>query len=102
VSSYREQAPTGSHADIALVQGTSARDINTTAFLHKWITDNRLDPEGKVQIGTLDGRVTLRGSVSDEATRSLIGGMAIAEVKLYNVDNQITVAPPLHGKASSN
>jgi hypothetical protein len=93
--SDREEAATGPHTDVALVQGATSYDINTTAEIRQSIKKNNLDPAGKVEVGTKDGRVTLRGSVGSQAAKDSIGAIAIAAVNLDNVDNQIEVVPPL-------
>ena len=51
-----------------------------------------LDTYG-VEVATLQGRVTLRGTVDNPGTKVSIGSLAIDLVKLDNVDNQINVTP---------
>lgn len=93
VISSEEQAATGPHTHVALVQGTSYRDINTTSRIYQSIQGGNLE-SWNVEVATLAGRVTLRGTVDNQGTKDSIGACAIAEVKLDNVDNQITVMPP--------
>jgi sporulation protein YlmC with PRC-barrel domain len=91
-ASFRKEAATGPHPDVALVQGTSFRDINTTAKIYRAMQEGKLDTFG-VQAATLEGRVTLRGSVDQKGIKDGIGAIAIAIVRLDKVDNQINVTP---------
>jgi sporulation protein YlmC with PRC-barrel domain len=90
--SFTEQAATGPHTNVALVQGTSFNDIDTTSQIYKLIQANKLDNYG-VEVATLAGRVTLRGIVNNQGTKDTIGAFAITLVKLENVDNQIEITP---------
>ena len=94
VISSREQAATTPPTNVALVQGTSFRDINTTAEIYQAILKSTFDPAQKIEVGTKEGRVTLRGTVKDQAARDGIGAIAIATVNIDNVDNQIGVMSP--------
>jgi len=86
------QSATATAPTIApLVQGTEYRDINITASIYKAIQSANLDPRGHVQVGTVDGRVTLRGNVTTQAIKDSIAAIAITAVRLENVDNQIDV-----------
>ncbi|HTB63901.1 MAG TPA: PRC-barrel domain-containing protein [Opitutales bacterium] len=98
VVGYREQAAVGPHTDVALVQGTNFEDINATAEIYKSIRANKLDI-WKVEVATRAGRVTLRGNVNNQGTKESIGALAIAVVKLENVDNQIQVMAPILPKS---
>jgi hypothetical protein len=93
VTSTREQAATSPHTDVALVQGTNFHDINTTAKIYSAMEEAKLDNFG-VEVATLQGRVTLRGSVINPGTKVGIGAIAINLVRLDNVDNQIEVKLP--------
>jgi sporulation protein YlmC with PRC-barrel domain len=79
----------------ALVQGSSTSDLNTTAQIYQSIKNSNLDLGSEIQVATLEGRVTLRGPVNNQATKDGIGAIAIAAVSVNNVDNQIMVAAPL-------
>ena len=92
VTGSREQTATGPHTDVALVQGTSYRDITTTSKIYNAMQQASLDTYG-VEVATLQGRVTLRGTVDNPGTKVSIGSLAIDLVKLDNVDNQINVTP---------
>jgi len=51
-----------------------------------------------VQVGTVDGRVTLRGTVPSAADKARIFGIAVAATRPEHVDDQILVrepAPPI-------
>lgn len=93
VISYTEQPATTPPADSD--QGASFRDSKITAQINSLIQSGNLDADKKVVVGTSDGRVTLRGTVANQATKDSIGAIAISVVKADNVDNQITVVPQL-------
>jgi sporulation protein YlmC with PRC-barrel domain len=92
VSSFVEQPTKGPRTDVALVQGTSFRDVNITSEIYQSMKDGKLDTFG-VEVATLEGRVTLRGNVANPATKANIGAIAIGLVRLDNVDNQIQLMP---------
>jgi sporulation protein YlmC with PRC-barrel domain len=94
VTGSREQAATTPHTDQPLVQGTSYRDITTTSQIYTSMQQGSLDTFG-VEVATLEGRVTLRGTVDNPGTKVSIGAIAINLVKLDNVDNQIMVTAPI-------
>jgi sporulation protein YlmC with PRC-barrel domain len=91
--SFTEQAATGPHTHAPLVQGTSFHDISTTSEIDKSMQTNNLDTWG-VEVATLAGRVTLRGTVNNQGTKDSIGAIAVGLVMLDNVDNQIQVMAP--------
>jgi sporulation protein YlmC with PRC-barrel domain len=93
ITSFREQAAHGPRVNVALVQGTSFRDINTSLKIYQAIQAANLEQWG-VEVATLEGRVTLRGNVESSATKVSIGAIAIALARLENVDNQIEVGLP--------
>jgi len=74
-------------------QGSNKGDVSTTAQIRKAI----LAREGmsvnarNVKIITLNGRVTLRGTVNTEEERQRIGEIAARIVPANNVDNQLEV-----------
>ncbi len=90
VISSREQNASSSPTNVALVQGTSFRDIGITQKIDAAIQAGHLDTWG-VEVATLNGRVTLRGTVNNQGTKDSIGAQAIAVASLDNVDNQIVV-----------
>ncbi len=85
-----EESYKGPRTTVALEQGHSYRDIDRTVFISKAIRAAKLNGRN-VQIGTLNGRVTLRGWVPTVEDREQIGAIAIAASRLELVDNQITV-----------
>jgi sporulation protein YlmC with PRC-barrel domain len=94
---YHEQvsATPASNPGPALVQGSSASDQSTTAQIYQSIKNSNLDTGSAVQVATLEGHVTLRGVVNNQASKDGIGAIAIATVSVNNVDNQIVVARQL-------
>jgi len=94
---YHEQSPAVPVANSgpALVQGSSTSDLSTTAQIYQSIKNSNLDLASTVQVATLEGHVTLRGPVNNQAIKDGIGALAIAAVSVNNVDNQIVVASPL-------
>ncbi len=84
----------GPHTSVALVQGHSYRDEDRTALINKNIRASKIDV-GNLDVGTMYGRVTLRGSVNTEADKLSIGEIASAASRLELVDNQITVNGPV-------
>jgi len=85
-----EESYAGPHTDVALAQGTSYRDVDRTVQINQGIRAAKINA-ADVEVGTLNGRVTLRGQVATEDDRRRIGEIAIAATRLEVVDNQITV-----------
>jgi sporulation protein YlmC with PRC-barrel domain len=85
-----EEAYVGPHTDVSLVQGTSYRDVDRTVLINHNIRAAKINARN-VEVGTINGRVTLRGQVATEDDRRQIGEIAIAASRLELVDNQITV-----------
>ncbi len=85
------EQPATSSPTMLLAQGTSYRDRSTTALLNNKIQAYDLAPNGQVEVGTQDGRVTLRGTVASQGAKDNIGNLAVNTVRLTNVDNQIVV-----------
>jgi sporulation protein YlmC with PRC-barrel domain len=90
----KEESYEGPHTSVALVQGRSSRDVDRTVRINKDIRAANLYVR-HVQVGTIDGRVTLRGWVNTDLDKSRIGEIAIADSRLELVDNQITVGKPI-------
>ncbi|MCX6953812.1 MAG: BON domain-containing protein [Verrucomicrobia bacterium] len=91
---YKRESYRGPHTQLPLEQGTSYRDLELTASITREIRAAGLSrPE--VEVGTNDGRVTLRGWVDTETDKSRIAEIAVAASRLELVDNQITVGRPL-------
>jgi osmotically-inducible protein OsmY len=90
----KEESYEGPHTSVALVQGRSYRDVDRTVRINKDIRTAKISSR-HVQVGTIDGRVTLRGWVNTDADKNSIGAIAIADSRLELVDNQITVGKPI-------
>jgi uncharacterized protein YrrD len=76
-----------------LEQGSSQADRDITAQIHTEINaDKDMSVNARnVQVATIDGRVTLRGSVNTAGEKRLIGEIANRIAHDGNVDNQIEV-----------
>ena len=85
---------TGPRTDVALEQGTSYRDIDRTLLINKNIRLAKIDRR-HVQVGTFNGRVTLRGWVNNESEKQQINAVAVAAALVELVDDQITVGKPV-------
>lgn len=88
----KQEVYKGARTSVALEQGNSYRDVDRTVLINKEIRAAKLNSRN-VQVGTVDGRVTLRGQVNSEAEKRQIGAIAVAASRLELVDNQITVGP---------
>jgi hyperosmotically inducible protein len=75
-------------------QGNSKADVDRTAAIRKAITDQKnLSTSAKnVKVITLDGHVTLRGPVRDQAEKDLIGKLATDVAGAQNVRNELEIA----------
>jgi len=82
------------HALTPFDQGNSQADINATATIRKQIlaNDGMSVNARNVKIITLNGRVTLRGTVNSEQEKSRIGDIARSVAQPGNVDNQLEVS----------
>ncbi|HSH92538.1 MAG TPA: PRC-barrel domain-containing protein [Roseimicrobium sp.] len=88
-----EESYAGPRTATVLEQGKSYRDLDRTASIKKGIRAAKLQSYG-VEVGTINGRVTLRGQVKTEAERTLIGDIAIHASRVELVDNQIITGEP--------
>ena len=86
----QQEAYKGPHTAGPLAQGSSYRDIALTVRISKDIRAAKLTSR-TIEVGTVDGRVTLRGSVRTEADKGRIFDLAVAASRLELVDNQIVV-----------
>lgn len=89
-----EETYQGPHTSVALEQGTAYRDVDLTVRINKDIRAAKINGR-HVQVGTMDGRVTLRGWTETSDDKRRIGEIAIAASRLELVDNQITVGKPV-------
>ncbi|HSI08278.1 MAG TPA: PRC-barrel domain-containing protein [Rariglobus sp.] len=90
----REESYQGPRTTSALEQGNSHRDADRTKLIKRKIRDAKIDG-GYIDIGTINGRVTLRGWVKTTEARTLAGEIAIQASRVEVVDNQITVGEPV-------
>ena len=84
-----------------LAQGTSFADVDITYRIHVAMrADTSLSQNAEnVEVGTLDGRVTLRGHVNTDEGKRVIGEIAAKAVRPENVSNLLEVRPvPVTGK----
>lgn len=83
-----EESYAGPRTATALEQGTSYRDKDRTAAIKKGIRDAKLQSSG-IEVGTINGRVTLRGHVKTAQERQLAGDIAVHASRVELVDNQL-------------
>lgn len=88
-----QEAYKGPRTRLALEQGHSYFDIDRTVAISKGIRAAKLNGRN-VEIGTINGRVTLRGWVPTAEDKVKIGEIAIAASRMELVDNQITIGKP--------
>lgn len=92
-STYKREAYTGKRTNVALEQGHSYRDVDCTVKINRDIRTAKINGRN-VQVGTINGRVTLRGWVYTADDKRRIGEVAIAASRLEMVDNQIVIGKP--------
>ncbi len=93
-ASSKEESYQGPHTGVALEQGTSYRDVDRTVLINQEVRVAKINGRN-VQVGTINGRVTLRGWVHTDDDKRRIGEIAIAASRLELVDNQISVGKPV-------
>ena len=87
-----------------LAQGTRFTDVEITYRIHvEMRADTSLSQNAEnVEVGTLDGRVTLRGHVNTDEGKRVIGEIAAKIAKPENVSNLLEVRPvPVTGKQAN-
>ena len=89
-----EESYKGPRTAGALEQGSSYRDVDRTVRINQDIRAAKINGR-HVEVGTINGRVTLRGWVNTNEDKLRIGEIAIAASRLELVDNQITVGKPI-------
>lgn len=89
-----EEAYKGPHTRVALEQGDSYFDVDRTVRINRDIRTAKINGRN-VQVGTINGRVTLRGWVYTGEDKRRINEIAIAASRLELVDNQIMVGKPV-------
>lgn len=90
----QEESYKGPRTTVALEQGDGPQDIDRTLLIQQNVRLAKIY-QRNVRVGTLDGRVTLRGWVRSADDKRRIGEIAIAASSLEVVDNQITVGRPI-------
>ena len=75
------------------VMSVAYRDVDRTVLINQQIRTAKINGRN-VQVGTNNGRVTMRGWVYAEEDKRRIGDIAIAASRLELVDNQIVVGKP--------
>lgn len=88
-----EESYKGPRTTVPLEQGSGYRDVDRTVQIHREIRAAKVNGRN-VEIGTNDGRVTLRGWVYTAEERTRIHAIAVAASRLELVDNQIDVGKP--------
>ncbi len=76
-------------------QGNSKADVDRTAAIRRSINKQKgLSTSARnAKVITLDGRVTLRGPVRDQAEKDLLGKLAAEVAGAHNVRNELEIAP---------
>jgi osmotically-inducible protein OsmY len=76
-------------------QGNSKADIDRTAAIRRSIGSqkNLSTAARNAKVITLDGRVTLRGPVRDQAEKDTLGKLAAEVAGAHNVRNELELAP---------
>ncbi len=92
-STYKRESYTGPRTHVALEQGVSYRDVDRTVQINRGIRAAKINSRN-VEVGTMDGRVTLRGWVPTADDKRRIGEVAIAASRVEQVDNQIVIGKP--------
>lgn len=93
---FKQESYQGPRTTVALVQGSSARDVGRTARIRQNLRTADLGARN-IEVGTVNGRVTLRGWVDTSEEQRRIGEVAVAASRLELVDNQIRIGKPLAG-----
>jgi len=78
----------------ALEQGNSISDVDTSVRINKEIRAAKINGRN-VQVGTVDGRVTLRGWADSSDAKIRIGTIAVTIAGDKLVNNQIMVGKPV-------
>lgn len=92
-ATFQEESYKGPSTSVALEQGRSYRDIDRTALITRNLRAAKIKGLSVI-VGTIDGRVTLRGTANSEADKLRAGSIAINASRVEVVDNQLTVTAP--------
>ncbi len=87
----------GGYTTGPLEQGSSYFDIDRTVAIDRAIRTAKINNR-HVEIGTINGRVTLRGWTYNAEDKARIMGIAVAASRVEVVDDQMTVGRPLASK----
>jgi sporulation protein YlmC with PRC-barrel domain len=88
-----QESYSGPHTGVAPIQGSSYRDVDRTVLINQNIRAAKIKSRN-IEVGTLNGRVTLMGWVATEDDRRRVGEIAIAASRVEVVDNQLQVGQP--------
>ena len=92
-ASFQEETYSGPHTQVPLEQGSDQYDVNITISINSSIRAPGSNGRN-VEVGTVDGRVTLRGTVPNAEDKARIFGIAVAATRPEHVDDQILVREP--------
>ena len=90
----KEESYKGPRTSEALEQGRSYRDVDRTVKINLDILAAKINGRN-MEVGTINGRVTLRGWVDTNDDKRRVGEIAIAASRLELVDNQLRVGQPV-------
>lgn len=93
---YVATTPVGEPVVMATVPTARYSDVGQTIRINKDIRTAKINDQNVV-VGTIEGRVTLRGWVDTNEDKRRIGEIAIAASSFELVDNQIQVGNPVTG-----
>ena len=96
-ASYKRESYQGPRTKVALDQGSSYLDVDRTVRINRDVRVAKINARN-VEVGTINGRVTLRGWVHTEDDKIRINAIAVAAAREEIVDNQITVKSSIAGK----
>jgi osmotically-inducible protein OsmY len=83
--------PTGKNSSDTIPSGTDPALLATARAIRKALDDDPALASANVQVSPEDGKVVLRGRVSDQKTKTAIVEKATSEIKGWKVDDQIWV-----------
>lgn len=95
-ASSQEESYKGPRTTVVLEQGSSYRDVDLTVQINRQIRAAKINGRN-VQVGTINGRVTLRGWVYTAEDKRAIDAIAVAATRLEMVDSQIRIGRPTAG-----
>ncbi|HTJ79473.1 MAG TPA: PRC-barrel domain-containing protein [Rariglobus sp.] len=87
---FKEEPYKGARTTAALEQGSARADTDQTARIKRRILSAKIEA-GNVEVGTVNGRITLRGRVNTDEDKRRIEEIAVNASRLELVDDQMTV-----------